>query len=159
MKEIEEIMDEEENNTESNKNNLVEAGSSTFMSITSLYMSQIRTRIREQIASYLSEKKPFYYYLEIRSFINESYTKVGMFSIGDGNTESNPEASMFLYTIPYVFTSDALRQFLALTISVTDIYEYTACDLEGVPIISSEPTKNSINTKKASVQLSSTFNK
>lgn len=159
IKEIEEIMDEEENNAESNNNNLIEAGSSALISIASIYMPYIRASIREQIAFHKNNKQPFCYYLEMRSFINERCTKVGMFGIGDGNTESNLDASIFLHTIPYVFTSDALRQFLALTISGTDIYEYTACDLEGVPIISSEPTRNSINTKKASVQLSSTFNK
>nr|DAM37255.1 MAG TPA: hypothetical protein [Caudoviricetes sp.] len=160
MQEIEEIMDEEENNTESNNNNLIEAGSSALISIASLYLPDIRANIREQIAFHKNNKQPFCYYLEMRSFINERCTKVGMFGIGDGNTESNLDASIFLYTIPYVFTGDALIQFLAFIINITGISEYVPRNSRGVFVISGDPTKySSTNTKKASVELLSMYNK
>lgn len=132
MKEIEEIMDEEENNTTSNSNHTqIGIGSISLRSLITLYTPSIRDSIREQIASHIDRKQPFNYYLEMRSFINEGCTKVGMFNIGDGNTESDPDLSLFLYTIPYVFTSDAIIQFLTSVINVTGIREYTTSNISG----------------------------
>lgn len=162
MQEIEEIMDEEENNTESNNNNnnLIETGSAAFMYLVILHIPGIRAHIREQITYHIEDRQPFYYYLEMRSFIDERCTKVGMFGIGDGNTESNPDASMFLYTIPYVFTPDALIQFLTDIIDITGIREYALCNSEGVFVVSGDHTKySSTNTKKASVELGSIYHK
>ena len=156
MQEIEEIMDEEENND----NNLIEMGSTALMHLATLHIPNIRAYIRKQITDHVNNKEQFDYYLEIRSFIDERCTKVGMFDIGDGNTEVNPDASMFLYTIPYVFTTEALRQFLTFTINTTGIHEYAPCKSEGVFIISDNPTNYSRpGNKKASVELSSTYNK
>ena len=161
MQEIEEIMDEEENNTASNNdNNLIERGSAALMHLATLHIPNIRAHIQEQITDHVNNKEPFEYYLEIRSFIDERCTKVGMFGIGDGNTKSNPDASMFLYTIPYVFTAEALRQFLTLTISITGIREYVPRNSEGVFAISDDPANYSrTGNKKASVKLSSIYNK
>ncbi len=156
-------MDEEENNAESNNaesnNNLIDVGSVTLRCLATLHIPNIRAHIREQIAFHINNKQPFYYYLEMRSFINERCTKIGMFGIGDGNTESNPEASVFLYTIPFVFTADALIQFLAFIVDITGIREYVPYNSGGFAI-SGDPTKySSTNTKKASLELGSIYNK
>lgn len=128
--EIEEIMDEEENNITSNSNHTqIGIGSISLRSLITLYTPSIRDSIRGQIACHIDRKQPFGYYLEMRSFINEGCTKVGMFNIGDGNTESDPDLSLFLYTIPYVFTSDAKIQFLTSVINVTGIHEYITSNI------------------------------
>lgn len=128
--EIEEIMDDEENNNYI----LINARSAAFTHLICLHVSNIRAHIQEQIEMARSTDKDqtFCYYLEIRSFINEGCTKVGMFDIGNGNTNTNPSGSLFLYTIPYMFTSDALMSFLKTVTDITGIREYIYSDPKGV---------------------------
>lgn len=128
MLEIEEIMDDEENNiTPVNNHNLIGIGSDVFTHLICLHKSNIRAHIREQIemAKSIDKNQTFCYYLEMRSFIDEGCTKVGMFNIGDGNTETNPSGSLFLYTIPYIFTSSALKSFLKTVTDITGIREHS----------------------------------
>lgn len=134
--EIEEIMDDDENNTASRNNHtLIEARSAALTHLICLHVTNIRAHIREQIemARSTDKNQTFCYYLEMRSFVNEGCTKVGMFDIDAGNTETNPSESLFLYTIPYIFTLDALMSFLKTVTDITGIREYNDSDLvEGV---------------------------
>lgn len=134
MLEIEEIMDDEENNiTPINKYNLIEARSAALTHLICLHVTNIRDHIQKQIEMASTDKnQTFCYHLEMRSFVNEGCTKVGMFDIGDGNTETNPSGSLFLYTIPYILTLDALMSFLKVIVDITGIREYSGSDLEGV---------------------------
>ena len=137
--EIEEIMDDEENNiTSINNYNLINVRSAALTHLICLHVTNIRAHIREQIemAKSTDKNQTFCYYLEMRSFIDEGCTKVGMFDIGDGNTETNPSGGLFLYTIPYIFTSEALISFLKTVIDITGIREYSHSDSEGMPIVS-----------------------
>lgn len=134
--EIEEIMDDEENNiTSINNYNLIEARSAALTHLICLHVSNIRAHIREQIemARSADKNQTFCYYLEMRSFINEGCTKVGMFDIGAGNTETNPSESSFLYTIPYIFTTEALKSFLKTVTDITGIREYSDSNPGGTP--------------------------
>ena len=134
--EIEEIMDDEENNIiPINNYNLIEARSAALTHLICLHVTNIRAHIREQIemARSTNKNQTFCYYLEMRSFVDEECcTKVGMFDIGDGNTETNPSGSLFLYTIPYMFTSEALKSFLKTVIDITGLREYSDSDPEEV---------------------------
>lgn len=140
--EIEEIMDDEENNiTPINNYNLINTESDVFTYLICLHMSNIRDHIQEHIemAKSTNKNQTFCYYLEMRSFVNEGCTKVGMFGIGEGNTETNPSGSLFLYTIPYILTSEALKSFLKTIIDITGIREYSI----------SVPEEISTDTRKA----------
>lgn len=125
IEEITEIMDEEENNTLlTGDKNLVGTGSLTYETTIATHVPNIRSRIRGQIIGHIQKKQCFAYYVEIRSFTDRGYTKVGMFAIGDGDTVTDPDNSKFLYTIPYIFTVDALIHILDTAISITGIREY-----------------------------------
>ena len=153
--EIEEIMDDDENNTASRNNHTpIEVGSAALMELISEHMPNIRAHIQEQIAiaKHINKNRPFFYYLEMRSFIDEGCTKVEMFNIGDGNTETNPSTSLFLYTLPCVCTSWALISFLKIVINITGIREYSPCNSTGVPIVSGW-TSDSTNNNFASIKI------
>lgn len=125
IEEITEIMDEEENNTSLTGNkNLIGMRSTELITTVSTHVQNIRSRIREQIIKHIQKEQDFYYYVEIRSFTNRGLTKVGMFDIGDGNTATDPENSKFLYTIPHIFTVDALVYILETALDITGIREY-----------------------------------
>lgn len=125
IEEITEIMDEEENNTSlSGNKNLVGMRSTELITTVVTHVPNIRDHIREQIIKHIQKSQGFYYYVEIRSFTDRGFTKVGMFDIGDGNTSTDPENSKFLYTIPHIFTVDALVHILQTALDITGIREY-----------------------------------
>lgn len=124
IEEITEIMDEEENSTLGGDRNLIGLRSTELVTTVCTHVPNIRSRIRGQMIGHIQKKQGFAYYVEIRSFKNIGCTKVGMFTIGDGNTATDPESSKFLYTIPHIFTVDALIHILDTAISITGIREY-----------------------------------
>lgn len=125
IEEITEIMDEEESSTSLHcDKNIIGITSAALRDNIIMHVPVIRTHIREQIIGHIKKRQPFCYYLEMRSFLNMGYTKVGMFTIGDGNTATDPELSKFLHTIPHVFTARALELFLEEVINVHGIREY-----------------------------------
>ena len=125
IEEITEIMDEEESSTSLHcDKNIIGITSAALRDNIIMHTPVIRTHIREQIIGHIKKRQSFCYYLEMRSFLNMGYTKVGMFTIGDGNTATDPESSKFLHTIPHVFTVRALELFLEEVINVHGIHEY-----------------------------------
>lgn len=125
IEEITEIMDEEENNTSlSGNKNLVGMGSTELITTVTTHVPNIRSHIREQIIKHIQKDQYFVYYVEIRSFTDRGFTRVGMFDIGDGNTATDPENSKFLYTIPHIFTVSALVHILETALDITGIREY-----------------------------------
>lgn len=125
IEEITEIMDEEENNTSLTGNkNLVGIRSTELITTVTTHVPNIRSHIKEQIIKHIKKQDFFSYYVEIRSFTDRGFTKVGMFDIGDGNTATDPENSKFLYTIPHIFTVDALIHILETALDITGIREY-----------------------------------
>lgn len=125
IEEIEEIMDEEENNTSLTGNkNLVGMRSTELITTVGTHVPNIRSHIKEQIIKHIKKQDFFSYYIEIRSFTDRGFTKVGMFNIGEGNTATDPENSKFLYTIPHIFTVDALVRILDTAIDIAGIREY-----------------------------------
>lgn len=135
IEEITEIMDEEENNTLGGDRNLKGLRSTELVTTVCTHVPNIRSRIREQMIGHIQKKQGFAYYVEIRSFIDRGFTKVGMFTIGDGNTATDPESSKFLYTIPHIFTVDALAHILDTAISITGIREYNTNEPGKKPFI------------------------
>lgn len=124
IEEITEIMDEENDTSLIGNRNLKGLRSTELVTTVCTHVPNIRSRIREQIIRHIQKKQGFVYYVEIRSFINIGCTKVGMFIVGDGDTATDPEHSKFVYTIPHIFTVDALIHILDTAISITGIREY-----------------------------------
>lgn len=147
IEEITEIMDEEESSTSLHGDkNIIGITSAALRDNIIMHIPAIRAHIREQIIGHIKKKQSFCYYLEMRSFLNMGYTKVGMFVVGDGNTATDPELSKFLHTIPHVFTPNALKQFLEEVINIRGIREYNI-DKPGAmpPVIGGVNPNNNTN--------------
>ena len=150
IEEITEIMDEEESSTSLHcDKNIIGITSAALMDNIIRHTSVIRAHIREQIVEHIKKRQSFCYYLEMRSFLNMGYTKVGMFVVGDGNTATDPELSKFLHTIPHVFTPNALEQFLEEVINIRGIREYNINEPGTMPpIIGDVNPANNTNIAK-----------
>lgn len=153
IEEITEIMDEEESSTSLHGDkNIIGITSAALRDNIIMHTPVIRTHIREQIIGHIKKRQSFCYYLEMRSFLNMGYTKVGMFTIGDGNTATDPELSKFLHTIPHVFTARALEEFLETIINITGIREYNT-EKPGAmpPVIGGVNPRNNTNHAKVNI--------